>query len=160
MGIIYIKYKNIWLYNITENRRERSTAQYIIPSDRSTTQHQIGVNDPQTIYHSEWSTHNTTKNGVNNPQLDISFRVIDPQHTIKSEWTIHKQHKMQRELLSNRQKNTRATHSHRPSENRCSVNPDQRNRPGRKKQTYLGLGNAKRYIIQLGRPTWQWTTII
>ena len=27
---------------------KRSTTQYIIPSDRSTTQHKIGVNDPQT----------------------------------------------------------------------------------------------------------------
>ena len=101
------------------------------------------------------------KIGVSDPQHNISFRVIDPQHNIKSEWTIHKQHKIQRELLSNKQKNTRATHSNIHSENRCSVNPDHRNRPGRKnKRTWVwempndilfSLGDPRDNVLQLYR---------
>ena len=61
--------------------------------------------------------------------------VADAEKTIYKE----KQNQMQRGHLSNKQKHTRATYSKVHSEHRCSVNPDQRNRPGRKKHV-IGFG--------------------
>ena len=106
-----------------------------VPRDRATKHHQIGVSDPQ---------------------RRCSFRVIHTQHNIKSEWTIHNSiyhsewstHNITEQRSERSTNNIKYREDLSPtiytniySEIVSSVNPDQKNRPGRK--NVVGFGQSK-----------------